>query len=54
MQPGTVLYLDDFNTFRCQLDRGPKLAFKEYKEQTRWSFEPFLHVGWGGYSFIVC
>jgi Macrocin-O-methyltransferase (TylF) len=54
MQPGTVLYLDDLNTFRAQPDQGPKLAFKEYKEQTKWKFEPFLPVGFWGYSFIVC
>ena len=54
MQPGTVLYLDDFNTFRAQPDQGPKLAFNEYKEQTKWRFEPFLPVGFWGYSFIVC
>ena len=54
LQPGTVLYLDDLNTFRAQPDQGPKLAFKEYKEQTKWEFEPFLPVGFWGYSFIVC
>ena len=54
MQPGTVLYLDDLNTFKAQPGLGPKLAFKEYKEQTKWKFEPFLPVGWCGYSFIVC
>ena len=54
MQSGTVLYLDDFNTFRSQTSQGPKLAFKEYREQTNWKFEPFLPVGWCGYSFIVC
>jgi len=54
LQPGTVLYLDDLNTFRAQPDQGPKLAFREYKEKTKWKFEPFLPVGWGGYSFIVC
>ena len=53
IQPGMVLYLDDLNTFRAQAGQGPKLAFKEYKEQTRWRFEPFLPVGWCGYSFIV-
>ena len=53
MQRGTVLYLDDLNTFRAQPDQGPKLAFKEYKEQTKWKFEPFLPVGHCGYSFIV-
>ena len=54
MQPGTVLYLDDFNIFRGQPDQGPKLAFKQYKENSKWKFEPFLPVGWCGYSFIVC
>ena len=54
MQPGTVLYLDDLNTFRAQPDQGPKLAFNEYKKQTKWKFEPFLPVGFWGYSFIVC
>ena len=54
MQPGTVLYLDDLNSFRAQPDRGPELAVKEYNEQTKRRFEPFLPVGWCGYSFIVC
>lgn len=54
MQPGTVLYLDDFNSERALPTQGPKLAFKEYKEQTKLRFEPFLSVGWCGYSFIVC
>ena len=54
MQPGTVLYLDDLNLFRAQTGLGPKLAFKEYRQQTKWRFEPFLLVGWAGCSFIVC
>ena len=54
MQPGTVLYLDDLNTFGAQPNQGPKLAFKEFKEQTKWKFEPFLPVASCGYSFIVC
>jgi hypothetical protein len=53
LQPGTVLYLDDLNTFKAQPDQGPKLAFKEYKERTKWKFEPFLAVASCGYSFIV-
>ena len=54
MQPGTVLYLDDYNLFKAEPSTGPRLAFKEYQEQTNWKFEPFLPVGWYGYSFIVC
>ena len=54
LQPGTVLYIDDFNLFKGQPTQGSRLAFSEYKEQTTWKFEPFLPVGWFGYSFIVC
>jgi len=54
MQPGTVLYLDDYNVARGLPTQGPKLAWNEYKKQTKWRFEPFLPVGWFGYSFIVC
>ena len=54
MQPGTVLYLDDYNSERALPTQGPKLAWSEYKDQTNWRFEPFLPVGWCGYSFIVC
>ncbi len=54
MQPGTVLYLDDFNSERALPTQGPRLAWHEYKKQTDWKFEPFLSVGWCGYSFVVC
>lgn len=54
MQLGTVLYLGDSNLFEAQPNSGARLAFKEYREQTKWSFEPFLPDGWCGYSFIVC
>ena len=54
MQPGTVLFLDDYNLFKAQPTEGPRLAFHEYKERTKWKFEPFLSVASCGYSFIVC
>ena len=54
MQLGTVLYLDDYNSERALPTQGPKLAWSEYKDQTNWKFEPFLPVGWCGFSFIVC
>ena len=54
MKPGTVLYLDDFNTHRAQPTKGPKRAWNEFKEASQFKFEPFLPVGWCGYSFIVC
>jgi hypothetical protein len=54
MHPGTVLYLDDFNTHRAQPNQGPKRAWNEFIEFSKFKFEPFLPVGWHGYSFIVC
>jgi predicted O-methyltransferase YrrM len=54
MQPGTVLYLDDFNTHRAQPTQGPRRAWSEFKEFSKFNYEPFLPVGWCGYSFIVC
>lgn len=53
LQAGTIVYLDDFNTFRAQPDRGPRRAWNEYLEQTRWNFDLFLNVGWGARSFVV-
>lgn len=53
MQPGTVLYLDDFNSEKALPTQGPRLAFEEYREQTKWKFDLFLTVGWCGRSFIV-
>jgi O-methyltransferase len=54
MQKGTVLYLDDFNTHRAQPDQGPRRAWNEFRKVSRFDYEPFLPVGWCGYSFIVC
>ena len=51
---GTVLYLDDWNTYLANPKQGPKLSLNEYKEETNFRFEPFLPVGGCGYSFIVC
>jgi len=53
MQPGTVLYLDDYNSERALPNQGPKRAWNEYKQISDWKFEPFLPVGWCGYSFLV-
>ena len=53
LQPGAVVYLDDFNTFRAQDDRGPRRAWKEFLLASRWQFTDFLNVGWGGKAFIA-
>jgi len=53
LQPGAIIYLDDYNTHRAQPDRGPRRAWSEYLSASRWAFEPFLNVGWCGRSFVV-
>jgi hypothetical protein len=54
LKPGTVVYLDDFNSHRGQPKLGPKRAWYEYLRTARWHFEDFLSVGWSGKSFICC
>ena len=53
LQPGTVVYLDDFNSHRAQSDRGPRKAWNEFLKYSRWRFTPFLDVGWSGKSFVT-
>jgi hypothetical protein len=53
LQPGCVIYLDDFNSFRAQEDRGPRRAWAEYLVESRWTFGPFHDVYWGGRSFVT-
>jgi hypothetical protein len=54
LQSGSILYLDDYNTHRGQPHLGPKKAWHEFLETTRWHFEDFLTVGWAGKSFVCC
>lgn len=51
--PGSVVYLDDFNSFRAQPDKGPRRAWNEFESCSRWQFDRFLDVGWWGRSFIA-
>ena len=53
LQPGAIVYLDDFNMFRAQNDNWPRKAWFQYLKQSRWNFDLFLNVGWGARSFIV-
>jgi len=53
LQPGAIVYLDDFNIFRAQNDKGPRKAWFEYLKLSRWNFDLFLNVGWGARSFVV-
>lgn len=54
IRPGSIVYLDDYNSHRGQPNLGPKRAWAEFRESTAWQFEDFLPVGWAGKSFICC
>lgn len=54
IKPGTIIYLDDYNSHRGQPSLGPKKAWFEFREMSCWHFEDFLTVGWAGKSFICC
>jgi len=53
LQPGAIVYLDDFNSFPMQNDRGPRKAWRQYTKDSCWAFDEFLNVGWWGKSFVV-
>jgi len=53
LQPSAIVYLDDFNTFRAQNDKGPRKAWLEYLKLSRWNFDLFLNVCWNARSFVV-
>jgi len=53
LQPGAIVYLDDFNTFRAQDDRGPRKAWREYRQSSVWNFDTFVSVGYFGRSFVT-
>ena len=54
LTPGSIIHLDDYNSHKGQYKAGPKRAWYEFLETTRWRFEDFLTVGWAGKSFICC
>lgn len=54
IKPGSIIYLDDYNSHRGQPTIGPKRAWFEFREVSRWHFDDFLNVGWSGKSFICC
>jgi hypothetical protein len=54
IQPGTIIYIDDvFVGNKGQISFGVWKAWEEFIVESRFSFEPFLSVGWWGKSFIV-
>jgi len=53
LQKGSVLYLDDFYTFRGDPERGEQRALAEFQAYSSHRLNPHLSVDWFGRSFIV-
>jgi hypothetical protein len=53
LQEGSVVAFDDWNTYKGNPNKGEKLAFREYREKSKWRFEEFISYGWMGKSFIA-
>lgn len=53
LQPGSVIYFDDFYHFQGDPARGEQKAMREWLEKSKWLLNPHLQAGWFGKSFIV-
>lgn len=54
LQEGSIIYIDDYRvTYKGNPEKGVPLAFKEFKEKSKFKYEEFLNVGWFGKSYIV-
>jgi hypothetical protein len=54
IQEGTIIYIDDYRvTYKGNPNKGAPKAFNEFKNNSKFKFEPFLDIGWFGKSFIV-
>lgn len=53
LEEGSVIVFDDWNLYKGSPKKGQRLAFSEFKNSSKWSFEPFLDIGWSGKSFIA-
>lgn len=54
LQEGSLLYLDDlFAGYKGSPAKGVARAFREFQEQSRFTFAPHMQVGWWGRSFIA-
>tara|TARA_B100000963_G_C22615603_1_gene667170 strand:+ start:455 stop:1213 length:759 start_codon:yes stop_codon:yes gene_type:complete len=50
---GTVIFLDDYNSFSANNSKGQRKAFKEFSNETEFKIEPFFTYHYLGQSFLV-
>lgn len=54
LQEGSIIYLDDYRAlYRGSPMQGVPKAFNEYRERSKFGFDPFFDIGWFGKAFIV-
>ncbi|MCK5579864.1 MAG: methyltransferase [Candidatus Omnitrophica bacterium] len=52
IQTGTVLLMDDYNTFSADNNKGERRAFREFSGNSNLVFEPWFSYAYTGQSFL--
>ena len=50
---GTIILFDDYNAFKADNKRGQRLAFKEFRSESKFKFEKYFSYHMSGQSFLV-
>ena len=54
LQVGTIILLDDYNSFNADNKKGQRKAIFEFKSNSSWVLEPFFSYMFSGQSFLIC
>ena len=52
LQVGTVLLIDDYNSFSADQRKGQRKAFEEFRSETNFRFEPWFPYAYVGQAFL--
>tara|TARA_Y100000991_G_C21941286_1_gene335403 strand:+ start:478 stop:1221 length:744 start_codon:yes stop_codon:yes gene_type:complete len=50
---GTILLIDDYNSFKADNNKGQRKAFSDFQEKSEFIFEKFFHYMFVGQAFLV-
>ena len=54
LQVGSIILLDDYNSFNADNNKGQRKAISEFKSNSNWVLEPFFSYMFSGQSFLIC
>ena len=54
LQVGSIILLDDYNSFNADNNKGQRKAISEFKNNSNWVIEPFFSYMFSGQSFLIC